>query len=528
MRIVVASALAVLATAFGAAPSGAAERWAAPTATRTAEPCLAINPCSVARAITGAATADEVLLEPGRYALSAPLVVNGRVTLRGARAERPVIVGDETSEDYAVLTFKNGGTLRHVELQATRGEQDALVLQNAVAEDVVLSSAGGNGAKVFGAPNGTVLRDALVRSGATDGDRAAVRLKEFGGSGDVMLRNVTALAPAANGIRCEVTGGTATIVNSLARGGRKDIKASASGHCQATYSNFRTAGAPLTGAGNQDGDPQLDADGRPAAGSPLIDAGTTDARLGATDLAGCARSFGDAPDIGAYESCAEPVIESPPPPAPVVPTPPVATSTSTVAEPETPAFDTEAELPPDVPAPIQGTSMVVSPSQGKVLVRQPGTNRFRELEAGAQIPVGSEIDASKGRVTLVTSVAGGLQDGTFWGGRFTVSQRRAGDGMTSLVLKGGSFKGCPKTARVSAASANKKKPVRKLWSKDKNGRFRTHGHNSVATARGTNWLTEDTCTGTRTRVLEGAVAVRDTRRKRTTLVRAGESYLARR
>jgi hypothetical protein len=176
MRIVVASALAIVAAAFVAAPAGAAERWAAPTATRTAEPCLAIDPCSFTRAITGAATADEVLLEPGRYVLPAPLVVNGTVTLRGARTERPVLVGTETSEDYAVLTLKNGGTLRHVEVQATRGEQDALVVQNAVAEDVLLSSAGGNGAKVYGAPSGTVLRNALVRSGATDSDRAALRL----------------------------------------------------------------------------------------------------------------------------------------------------------------------------------------------------------------------------------------------------------------------------------------------------------------------------------------------------------------
>jgi hypothetical protein len=41
-------------------------------------------------------------------------------------------------------------------------------------------------------------------------------------------------------------------------------------------------------------------------------------------------------------------------------------------------------------------------------------------------------------------------------------------------------------------------------------------------------LTEDTCAGTRTRVTEGSVAVRDLNRKRTVIVRAGHSYLARR
>ena len=48
------------------------------------------------------------------------------------------------------------------------------------------------------------------------------------------------------------------------------------------------------------------------------------------------------------------------------------------------------------------------------------------------------------------------------------------------------------------------------------------------TARGTAWITRDRCDGTVTRVLEGAVAVRDRKRHKTVLVRAGHRYLARR
>jgi hypothetical protein len=70
-------------------------------------------------------------------------------------------------------------------------------------------------------------------------------------------------------------------------------------------------------------------------------------------------------------------------------------------------------------------------------------------------------------------------------------------------------------------------PVRRLWARDRGGRFRTHGRNSVATVRGTSWVTTDTCAGTRTTVTSGAVSVRDVRRRRTVLVRAGHSYLAR-
>ena len=49
--------------------------------------------------------------------------------------------------------------------------------------------------------------------------------------------------------------------------------------------------------------------------------------------------------------------------------------------------------------------------------------------------------------------------------------------------------------------------VRSLWGKDKGGKFRTHGRWSVASVRGTRWLTQDRCDGTLTKVTEGAVDV---------------------
>jgi hypothetical protein len=44
--------------------------------------------------------------------------------------------------------------------------------------------------------------------------------------------------------------------------------------------------------------------------------------------------------------------------------------------------------------------------------------------------------------------------------------------------------------------------------------------------RGTRWETIDRCDGTLTKVTRGRVAVRDFRRKKTVIVRAGKSYLA--
>ena len=86
--------------------------------------------------------------------------------------------------------------------------------------------------------------------------------------------------------------------------------------------------------------------------------------------------------------------------------------------------------------------------------------------------------------------------------------------------------------RTPAASPREnpttRRVVRSLWARDRGGRFRTYGNNSVATARGTAWVTTDRCDGTVTRVREGAVAVKDRRTGRTVIVRAGRSYLARR
>jgi hypothetical protein len=80
-----------------------------------------------------------------------------------------------------------------------------------------------------------------------------------------------------------------------------------------------------------------------------------------------------------------------------------------------------------------------------------------------------------------------------------------------------------RTAR--AAHARHRKVVRRLWGRDRSGRFRTRGSHAVATVRGTRWLTEDLCGGTRVAVSEGAVSVWPTAGGKTALVKAGESLL---
>jgi len=147
------------------------------------------------------------------------------------------------------------------------------------------------------------------------------------------------------------------------------------------------------------------------------------------------------------------------------------------------------------------------------------------------------IDARAGTVVLRSAVdaKGATQTATIRGAVFEVRQSPTGHGMTDLVLKGGRPAGCPSTAGATARAAMARGIATKakggssggLWAKDRNGRFRTRGRGSVATVRGTRWVTRETCTGTLTRVMQGAVDVFDRRTHRTIRVRAGHSYLAR-
>ncbi len=188
-----------------------------------------------------------------------------------------------------------------------------------------------------------------------------------------------------------------------------------------------------------------------------------------------------------------------------------------------------APAPAD-PAPAAGRKVVAGPVAGVIRVRRPGSSSFVTLDAAAQVPVGSVFDSSRGRIEVVSALPGGAtQSATFWGGVFQVKQTAGADGTIDIHLQGPApaCRATVKRAVGHSENAVRRPVARRLWGKDSHGRYRTHGRNSVATVRGTEWLTRETCAGTLTRVTEGAVAVRDTLRKRTVLVRAGGSHLVR-
>jgi CSLREA domain-containing protein len=170
-----------------------------------------------------------------------------------------------------------------------------------------------------------------------------------------------------------------------------------------------------------------------------------------------------------------------------------------------------------LPPPQAGKNVNALPKSGTVKIKLPGSDEFVDLVEGQQIPVGTIVDARKGRVTLIAA-GGGEAD--FYGGIFKIGQTKGAKPLTTLSLT--EKLACPKKKATTAA---KKKKKRRLWG-DGKGRFRTKGKHSAATVVGTKWLVEDRCTSTLTRVVRGKVKVRDFVKKKTVTVKAGKKYVA--
>jgi hypothetical protein len=207
-------------------------------------------------------------------------------------------------------------------------------------------------------------------------------------------------------------------------------------------------------------------------------------------------------------------------------------------------------LPPD---PVIARSVNVTPTGGHVLIKPPGGKAlhfgaraaqiktgkgFVPLTQARQIPAGSQIDARRGKLTLVsaTGVRHKLQKATFSGAIFRVSQTGSGPrkGLTTMTLVEGAFPGAPSFASCPARSSRgsrakaalSSKTLQLLHGKDHHGRFSSGGRYAAATARGTNWTIADRCDGTLTRVQQGKVSVLDFTTHKTTVLHAGQSYLA--
>jgi PKD repeat protein len=163
---------------------------------------------------------------------------------------------------------------------------------------------------------------------------------------------------------------------------------------------------------------------------------------------------------------------------------------------------------------------------------------------GGIIQYGSKVDVTGGTVTLKTDLGKLTAYGAGLFAQFVLLRgAESGKPIVELRLTGGNFQAC-KTGRHSASFGNRRPPkyVRGLWAQSKGG-ARTRGKNLVASVgsslptrrrylsangRLAAWLTADRCDGTLATVKHGSVVVTDLVHKKKIVLRAGQSYLAKR
>jgi hypothetical protein len=178
-----------------------------------------------------------------------------------------------------------------------------------------------------------------------------------------------------------------------------------------------------------------------------------------------------------------------------------------------------AAIGPAAAEPTPGKFVGASPVSGTVLIQIPPSDKFVPLQPGDVVPVGSVIDATKGRVRVTIKLPNGqLQSCDFYQGIFRVTQAKSGLG--TMVLAGSL-----KAARSIAMAAKGKKVLRQLWASG-SGRFATKGRFASATIRGTTWLTIDRSDATVIKVTAGKIAVRDFKKRRTVVIGKGKQYVA--
>jgi hypothetical protein len=319
MRLVLGPVLSLaLLAGVGAAGAQAAQRYAAPGAAGV--DCTVQEPCSFPDAVNGASANDEVIVMAGEYTISgAPLnVVYGGLQIHGDLAGPMPRVVAELGGWPAINMSAEGSSLSYIEVVNTETEAVGVRCMSASRVEGVRALGVGEGAAGLVQLGNCLVRDSLLRGEGTN-SLGIESLAVNSGEPASTVRNVTAIAAGPNsvGIQSRYTGpsgGHHTLVlsNSIGGGGQFDLRAEDSANgpgviavSNSNFDSFSALGAAsVSGAANQLAPPVFvdaaAADYREAAGSPTIDAGSTEG-IGALDLAGNPRSLGAAPDIGAFE-----------------------------------------------------------------------------------------------------------------------------------------------------------------------------------------------------------------------------------
>jgi hypothetical protein len=299
-------------------------RYAAPGA-NGADPCLQTDPCELVHAVRHAVSGDEVVVLPGDYALPNGLFVNRRVDIHGVSGQpRPRLL---SAGGFGALVFQTPASLSHLYIEATQDDATGVLASTfgtPVLSDLVVVVSGQSTRAISIEDGNALIRDSVGRAPGANGIALSA-----GGAGTVDVRNVTASATGANSVGlmvagCDATldpcvGGARTLTarNVVARGTLYDLSATTNsptypGTINVSHSNYRpgavnvSAGAAVNNQGNnQSAEPLFSnaaaGDFHQLPGSPTIDAGRGDDKIGPTDFDGQPRTLGTAPDIGADE-----------------------------------------------------------------------------------------------------------------------------------------------------------------------------------------------------------------------------------
>jgi hypothetical protein len=177
-----------------------------------------------------------------------------------------------------------------------------------------------------------------------------------------------------------------------------------------------------------------------------------------------------------------------------------------------------------------GHTLDIGLVSGTVIVTPPGGKAFKLGVQDQNIPIGSLLDTTHGRVDLRAAPAPGtagtarVEDAEFYKGKFRVRQP-AGAKITQVMLAGGNMAICTSPTGAQAARSLPHRVLRLLGA-SASGKFQTRGQYAAATVRGTVWTTTDYCDGTLVSVQRDVVSVLDLVRHDTVTVTAGHRYFA--
>lgn len=294
-----------MAVLTGATSASAAVRYAAPDATG-AEPCALASPCDLLKAVNGAASGDEIVVQPGVHVLQAldSQALNPAgltLNIHGASGQaRPTII----SGSSLGLKLGTNSTFANVNYSgAPLTTSGTVTIHDAVIEKGNVLIENGTGSKLY---------NVMVRHG---------RLT-LNNSTNAVLNHVTVYNPATNAVAMAINAPTApvdVVVSNSILSGFTDLttqgnSATNSVTAHIDHSAFRTpTGGNIFNANIVDGGGNItssdfaigsDPHEHVANTSPTIDAGAAVAGFTptlTTDVHGNPRVIGSAPDMGAEE-----------------------------------------------------------------------------------------------------------------------------------------------------------------------------------------------------------------------------------